>query len=70
MSNMGKMLIMLGALIALMGVFLVFFEKLPHIGKLPGDIYIKRKNFTFYFPLTTCIIISIIITLILSLFRR
>ena len=67
---MGKMLILFGIIMVLIGLLMVFFEKLPMIGKLPGDIYIKRGNFTFYFPLTTCIIISIILSLLLTLFFR
>ena len=67
---MGKMLILFGIIMVLIGLLMVFFEKLPMIGKLPGDIYVKRGNFTFYFPLTTCIIISIILSLLLTLFFR
>ncbi len=67
---MGKMLILFGIIMVLIGLLMVFFEKLPMIGKLPGDIYIKRGNFTFYFPLTTCIIISIILSLLLTIFFR
>lgn len=65
MESVGKTLIFLGLVLALIGVFLLYFEKLSlNIGKLPGDIYIKKDNFVFYFPLTTSILISIILTLI------
>ncbi len=67
---MGKMLILFGIAMVLVGLLMVFFEKLPMVGKLPGDIYIKKGNFTFYFPLTTCILISIILSLIFTLFFR
>jgi Protein of unknown function (DUF2905) len=70
MSEMGKWLIVLGLLIAAAGVILSFSGKIPWIGKLPGDIYLKRENFSFYFPLTTCIIISAISSFLFWLFRR
>lgn len=70
MPALGKMLIVLGCIIIVIGVILLFAHKIPFIGRLPGDIYVKRDNFTFYFPLTTSIIISIILTLIFWLFRR
>lgn len=70
MSEMGKWLIVLGLLIAAAGVILSFSGKIPWIGKLPGDIYLKRENFSFYFPLTTCIIISAIVSFLFWLFRR
>ncbi len=67
----GKFLIFLGILFLVLGVLFVVAPKIPYIGKLPGDIYIKRDNFTFYFPLVSSIIISIILTLVLNLiFRR
>ena len=68
--SLGKVLIITGLVIAGIGVLLVLAPKLPWVGKLPGDILIKKDNFRFYFPITTCIIISIIITLLFYLFRR
>ncbi len=70
MHEMGKWLIILGSAIAAVGVALTLAGKLPWAGKLPGDIYIKRDNFTIYFPLATCIIISAIVSFLLWLFRR
>jgi len=67
---MGKMLIGIGIAVILIGMIMTAGPKIPWIGKLPGDIAIQRENFTFYFPLTTCIIISIILTLLFYLFRR
>ena len=64
---MGKLLVLLGLLIA--GLGLLVMLGLP-LGRLPGDIAVKRDNFSFYFPITTSIILSIILTLILSFFRR
>lgn len=69
-SGMGKSLIIIGALLIIVGLFISFGPKIPFIGKLPGDIYIKKDSFTFYFPLATSILISIIITLIMYMFRK
>ncbi|NVM57437.1 MAG: DUF2905 domain-containing protein [Desulfobacterales bacterium] len=70
MFSLGKALIILGLVIAGIGILLVLTPKIPWLGKLPGDILIKKDNFRFYFPITTCIIISIILTLLFYLFRR
>ncbi len=70
MGALGKMFILLGVLIIVIGLLLLIGEKIPWIGRLPGDIIIRKKNFTFYFPLATSIIISIILTLLLMLFRK
>ena len=67
---LGKMLILLGVFIILIGFLLVIGEKIPWIGRLPGDILIRKKNFTFYFPIVTSILISIILTLFFTLFRK
>jgi hypothetical protein len=70
MDSLARMLILFGLVIAAIGGLLLFIGKVPFIGKLPGDIYIQRKNFSFYFPLTTSILLSILLTLLFSLFRR
>jgi hypothetical protein len=70
MSNLGRLLIALGVLLVIVGAVFLLAPKIPWLGKLPGDISYKRGNFTFYFPLGTCILISIILTLLLYLFRR
>jgi hypothetical protein len=68
------MLLGFGALMVLLGLILVFAGnlsgKVPWLGRLPGDIHIQRGNWSFYFPLVTCLIISIILTLLFSLFGR
>jgi hypothetical protein len=69
-GNLGKLLVVLGGIIAAVGLMLMFFDKIPFIGKLPGDIYIKRKNFTVYFPFATSILLSVILSLILWFLRR
>ncbi len=66
----GKFLILLGIVIIVIGVFFLLSGKIPYIGRLPGDIIIQRKNFTFYFPLATSILLSILITLVLWLIGR
>ena len=70
MDGLGKTLIYLGLLLVVLGLVFSYGGKIPWLGHLPGDIYIQRERFTFYFPLTTCIVISIVITLVLYLFRR
>lgn len=69
-SGLAKGLILLGLIIVVVGVGLLLIDKIPFIGRLPGDINIQRKNGSFYFPLTTCILLSIILTIILNLFFR
>ncbi len=64
---MGRALVLIGLGIA--GIGLLVMLGLP-LGRLPGDLAVKRDNFSFYFPITTSIILSIILTLLLSLFRR
>jgi uncharacterized protein HemY len=70
MGTLGKTLILFGILLIVLGLLFSLGSKIPWLGRLPGDIYINRGNFTFYFPLTTCILLSLIITLVLYLFRR
>jgi hypothetical protein len=67
---LGKLLILLGVFIILVGFLLLVSEKIPWLGRLPGDIIIRKKNLTFYFPIVTSIIISIILTLLFTLFRK
>jgi len=67
---LGKLLILLGVFIILIGLLLLVGEKIPWVGRLPGDILIRREKFTFYFPIVTCILISIILTLLFTLFRK
>lgn len=70
MGALGKLLILLGVFIVLIGLLLLIGEKIPWVGRLPGDIVIRKKNFTFYFPLATSILISVILTLLFTLFRK
>jgi O-antigen/teichoic acid export membrane protein len=67
----GKYVIVFGGLIVLIGLLIYFFgDKLHWIGRLPGDIRIERENFRFYFPLTTMVLASVLLTLIVNLVRR
>jgi hypothetical protein len=70
MHELGKGLILLGGALVAVGVLLLFANKIPFLGRLPGNILIKRENFTFSFPLATSIIVSILISLILYLIGR
>ena len=70
MQHIGKLLIVLGVTIAAVGLLLSLSGKIPWLGRLPGDIFIQKKNFTFYFPLATGIMISILLTFLFWLFGR
>lgn len=65
----GKYLIIIGVILVIVGGIFLLGQKIG-LGKLPGDIYIQKGNFTFFFPVVTCIIISLILTLIAMIFRR
>jgi Protein of unknown function (DUF2905) len=69
-AELGKILVIIGAVLLALGCVFLLSGKLPWIGKLPGDIVIHKKNFTFYFPLATGLIASLILTLILWLIGR
>ena len=68
--NIGKVLIAFGLLITLAGVVLVLVARVPWIGRLPGDIHVERGNFTFYFPLATSLLLSVVLTLVLYFLGR
>ncbi|MCC6275465.1 MAG: DUF2905 domain-containing protein [Leptospiraceae bacterium] len=70
MDGIGKNLIFVGILLIAAGLFLSYGNKLSFLGKLPGDISIKKENFSFYFPITTSIVLSILISLLLWLFSK
>ena len=70
MQDFGKLLFLMGLVLALVGILIIYMGKTPWIGRLPGDILIQRKSFIFYFPLTTGILISILLTFILWLLGR
>jgi hypothetical protein len=67
---MGKFLILCGIIMVVVGLIIQFSGKIPSLGKLPGDIIIKRQNFTFYFPFATSVLISLLISIILILIQK
>lgn len=70
MSDLGRMLIVVGVVIALIGLLFTLGGRLPWLGRLPGDITIRRGNVTFYFPLVTSLLLSVILTVIVWLVGR
>ncbi|MCX5782189.1 MAG: DUF2905 domain-containing protein [Elusimicrobia bacterium] len=69
MTAFAKILIFFGIILVILGIILLIIPKVPFLGKLPGDIYIKKEKFAFYFPLATCLILSVVISLIFWIFR-
>lgn len=69
-ADLGRALILLGILLLLIGVVLVFADRVPWLGRLPGDIVVRRKGFTLYVPIVTTLILSLLLTLAMGLLRR
>jgi membrane protein implicated in regulation of membrane protease activity len=74
-SDFGKTLIVIGLILCAVGLAFVLQHKLPGswltwLGRIPGDISVERPGFKFYFPLATCLIVSILLTILLSIFRK
>jgi hypothetical protein len=70
MNALGRPLIILGLVLVAAGLVISFVPKIPWLGRLPGDFYIKKENFSFYFPLATSILISLILSFLLWFFKR
>ena len=70
MPDVGKLLIIAGGFIVVVGLFLTLGLRIPFLGKLPGDISIDRGNVHFYFPIVTCLLLSLVLTLLLNAFFR
>ncbi|MCK5013701.1 MAG: DUF2905 domain-containing protein [Candidatus Omnitrophica bacterium] len=70
MTDISKALIIVGIALIITGLCLHMFGRIPGIGRLPGDILIKRENFTLYIPITTCLLISAVISLIFLLWNQ
>jgi len=70
MGDLGKTLMLLGAAVFVLGALLTLAGRLPWFGRLPGDIVVERGPVTFYFPLVTCVIVSVVLSLLFWLFRR
>ncbi len=69
-NNIGKLFIVFGGILLFLGIIFLFINKIPLFGRMPGDIYVKRGNFVFYFPIVSSIILSIVLTIILNLIIR
>ncbi len=69
-NDLGRLLVVFGVLIALAGVALLLVGRVPWLGRLPGDIHVQRGNWTFYFPLATSLLLSVVLTLLLWMVRR
>jgi hypothetical protein len=70
MAELGRTLVVLGTLLVLVGAALLLAPRIPWLGRLPGDILIRREHVTFYFPIVTCLVVSGVLTLLLNLFWR
>jgi hypothetical protein len=70
MGGPGKSIIFIGIVLIIVGILMTVADKVPGVGKLPGDIFIKKENFSFYFPLTTCILLSVILSAIMYLLGK
>jgi hypothetical protein len=70
MNDLGRSLLVMGLVVALVGVVLMLAGRVPWLGRLPGDIYIQRGNWSFYFPLMTSIVVSVLLTVVFWLFSR
>jgi len=70
MSDIGRALVIVGVVIAVVGVMMMLAGRVPWIGRLPGDIYVRRGNWSLYFPLATSLLLSVILTLIFWLIGR
>ena len=68
--DLGKILIVVGSFVIILGLAITFFGRASFVGKLPGDIRIEKENFSFYFPFTTCILLSVILSVIFWLFSK
>jgi uncharacterized membrane-anchored protein YitT (DUF2179 family) len=70
MTEIGKILLIVGGIVIIAGLVFTFSHHIPFLGKLPGDIVVKKGNFSFYFPLVTFLIISIVLTIIINIVLR
>jgi Protein of unknown function (DUF2905) len=70
MAGLGKLLVVAGIVLVVLGVLFQLGGRIPWLGRLPGDITVQREHFSFYFPITTSILLSVVLTLLLWLLRR
>ena len=69
-TGIGRMIVLIGLILVVIGLFLMFGSKIFPFGRLPGDIIIKKEHFTFYFPLVSMLLISVVLTLVLYILRK
>jgi hypothetical protein len=69
-SDLGRVLVLVGGLLVAVGLVVMIAGKVPFLGRLPGDIVYRKGGTTFYFPIVTCLVLSLILTLVLRLLRR
>jgi len=69
-SGVGKLLVLAGVFLILLGLLFIFWERIPYLGKLPGDFVIQRGGFRVFIPIVTCIIISVILTIVVNIVLR
>lgn len=70
MPDLGRALLLVGGVLVAVGLLLTLGARLPGVGRLPGDVVYRKGNFTFYFPLVTCILLSVVVTLLLRILKR
>lgn len=70
LKEIGRLLLVLGLVMAAAGVVLLLADKFPWLGRLPGDVILRRGRATFYFPIVTCLLVSLVLTVLLNLFFR
>jgi hypothetical protein len=70
MADLGKLLVVVGALIVVAGLVLMLAGRIPFLGRLPGDIHVQRGNWSFYFPLATSLLVSVVLSLVLYFIGR
>lgn len=70
MSELGRALVTIGGLVALVGLVLMLAPHVPWLGRLPGDVLVRRERFALYFPIVTCLVVSLVLTLLVNLFFR
>ena len=70
MGDLGRLLVVVGVLVVIAGLVVMLAGRVPWIGRLPGDVYVQRGNWSFYFPIATSILLSVVISFLLYLFGR
>jgi len=69
-QELGRTLVLIGAVVMAVGLVLVFANRIPFLGRLPGDVVVQKKNFTLYFPIATGLVLSLVLTVVLNLWSR